>query len=217
MKILGLTGGIATGKSTVSAMLRRRGIPVHDADAVVHGLLERGGAAVSRIAEAFANVVCDGRVDRQALGQKVFSQPQALACLEAILHPLVHRAEAAFLRRCARRRVPMVVLDVPLLLETGGEKRCDSVLLVGCRRFLQEQRALRRPGMTKEKLSAILRRQMSDHDKRRRATWWVPSGLGRAVTYRAVANVVRRMDGIPARHWPPHPRGLQHRKEKRDA
>ena len=130
MKVLGLTGSIGMGKSTAASMLRRLSLPVHDADATVHRLLAAGGAAVPAIAEAFPGVVRDGAVDRAALGARVFGDRAALARLEAIVHPLVRRQTDRFLAASRRRRAPMAVLDVPLLLEGDGHRRCDLVAVV---------------------------------------------------------------------------------------
>jgi dephospho-CoA kinase len=191
MRIVGLTGSIGMGKSTAAAMLRRQGIWVHDADKTVHALLGRGGAAVPAIAKAFPGVVKDGAVDRVALGQRVFGDAPALRRLEAIVHPLVREHTDRFLAAAARARRPVVVLDIPLLFETGG-RRCDAALVVTAPAYLQTQRVLRRPGMTRDKLAAILARQMPDREKRRRADAVVTSGLGKAVTYRQLSRSLRR-------------------------
>ncbi len=197
MRVLGLTGSIGMGKSTAAAMLRRLGLPVHDADATVHRLFGRGGAAVAPIAAAFPGVVRDGAVDRKALGAVVFGDPAALRRLEAIVHPLVRAAEGEFLRRARRRRVRLVVLDIPLLYETGGAGRCDAVAVVTAPPFLQAQRVLRRPGMTPERLAAIRAAQMPDAEKRRRADFVIPTGLGRRPTLRALLLVARRLRRLP--------------------
>lgn len=190
MIVLGVTGSIAMGKSTACALLRAQGVPVHDADATVHALFDRGGAAVAAIDAAFPGVVVDGRVDRARLGPRVLGDAAALKRLEAIVHPLVRAREKAFLDRHRRAGRDLVALDIPLLFETGGEKRCDATLVVSAPALIQRQRALRRPGMTAEKLAAILARQMPDAEKRRRADHVVPSGLGRAVTWRALAAIL---------------------------
>lgn len=195
MRILGLTGSIGMGKSTAAAMLRRLGVPVHDADATVHRLLARGGKAVGAVAAAFPGVVRDGTVDRAALGARVFGQPAELRRLEAILHPLVRRAEADFLKIQRRRRAPLVVLDIPLLFETGGGARCDAVAVVSCPAFLQEQRVLRRPNMSRARLAAIRAQQMPDAEKRRRADWVVPTGAGRAAALRDLRRIVTLLRG----------------------
>ena len=193
MKVLGLTGSIGMGKSTAAAMLRRLGVPVHDADATVHRLMGQGGAAVTAVAAAFPGVVTDGAVDRRELGRRVFGRPAELKRLEAILHPLVRRAETAFLKRHRRYGTKLVVLDIPLLFETGGERRCDRVAVVSCPAFLQAQRVLRRPGMSAERLAAILAQQTPDTEKRRRADFVLRSGVGRVPVLRALKRIVTVM------------------------
>ncbi|MCH7540497.1 MAG: dephospho-CoA kinase [Proteobacteria bacterium] len=222
MVILGLTGSIAMGKTTAAGLLRRLGVPVFEADREVHALLARGGAAVPMVAAEFPGLVTDGVVDRSALGQRVFADAQALADLEAILHPLVRRSEQRFLRAAALRRVPLVVLDIPLLLETGGERAVDATLVVSAPAFIQESRVFGRPGMTPERLQAVLGRQMADVEKRRRADFVVPTGLGRRETLRRLKGIVtlmRRQRGrnSPPSRWPrerharSHPRYRDHR------
>lgn len=198
MKILGLTGSIGMGKSTAATMLRRLGVPVHDADATVHRLMAPNGAAVAAITAAFPAAMADGRISRPLLGRLVFGDRAALRRLEAILHPLVRREEQAFLCRHRRRRSALVVLDVPLLLETGGQARCDRVVVVSCPAFLQAQRVLARPGMGPQRLAAIRAQQMPDRAKRRRADWVVPSGLGRAVTMRHLRRIVEILRSVPS-------------------
>jgi dephospho-CoA kinase len=189
--VLGLTGSIGMGKSTAAAMLRRLGVPVHDADAAVHRLMAKGGAAVPAIATAFPDVVVDGAVDRQALGQRVFDDPAALRRLEAILHPRVRRQARDFIKRHRRRGTPLVVLDIPLLFETGGERLCDAVAVVSAPRFVQEARVLRRPGMTRRRLAGIRARQVPDPVKRRRADFVVETGLGKRPTLRRLRQIVK--------------------------
>ncbi len=193
MRVLGLTGSIGMGKSAAARALRRLGVPVHDADAAVHGLLGPGGGAVAAVARAFPGVVADGAVDRAALGRRVFNNPAALARLEAILHPLVQRSEQRFLRHASARRQPVAVLDIPLLFETGGERRCDAVIVVLAPRFVQEGRVLRRKGMTAARLLAVRARQMPDAEKRRRADFVVPTGLDKRASLRRLAAIVRVM------------------------
>ncbi len=203
MVILGLTGSIGMGKTTVAAMFRRLGVPVHDADAAVHDLTAKGGAAVGAVAKAFPGVVVQGAVDRQALGRRVFGDAKALKRLEAILHPMVRACERRFLAAQARRRAPLVVLDIPLLYETGGEERCDAVVVVSAPRFLQAARVLDRPGMNPGKLAAILGRQVPDAAKRRRADFVVATGLGRGDSLRAVRRIVRVAKARHGAKWPP--------------
>lgn len=193
MHIIGLTGSIAMGKSTAAAMLKRLGLPVFDADTTVHALTGPGGAALLQLETLFPGAVTDQGLDRLAVGAQVFQNPNKKRALEAILHPLVRRQQRAFLQRFRRMRRPAVVLDVPLLFETGGERRCDSVLVVSAPAFLQRQRALARPGMTPQKLAGILKAQMPDAQKRRRADAVIPTGLGKAVTLRALKAALRRV------------------------
>ena len=207
MKILGLTGSIGMGKSTAAAMLRRMGWPVHDADATVHRLMGKGGKAVAAIEAAFPGVAPQGMVSRPELGRRVFGDVAALRRLEAIIHPLVRAEELAFLRRHARRRTALVVLDIPLLFETGGAARCDKVVTLSCPAFLQAQRVLARPGMGMDRLRAILAQQMADGQKRKRADFVVFSGCGKALTWRTLRRVaaqVLKQSGPGV--WPPRPK-----------
>jgi dephospho-CoA kinase len=200
MQIVGLTGSIGMGKSAAANMLRRQGVWVHDADATVHKLLGKGGAAVAAIGKAFPGVVRNGAVDRIALGKRVFGDTRALRRLEAIVHPLVRARTDRFIAAAARAHRPLVVLDIPLLFETGG-RRVDKTIVVSAPAFLQAQRVLRRPGMSAEKFGQILARQMPDREKRRRADTVISSGLGKALTYRQLARAVRRLRSQPARRW----------------
>ena len=193
MIILGLTGSIGMGKSTAARQLRRLGLPVYDADAVVHRLMAKGGAAVARIAQAFPQAIVEGAVDRRRLGARVFGDDAALARLEAILHPLVRLQERLFLQQARRRRTPIVVLDIPLLFEGGGDRRVDAVIVVSCPAFLQEQRVLSRPGMTKNKLAAIRSRQLDDREKRRRADFVIPTGLCRRQALRRLCAMLHEL------------------------
>jgi dephospho-CoA kinase len=190
VKVIGLTGSIGMGKSTAAAMFRRLGIPVHDADAAVHRLLARGGFAVKPVVAAFPGVVRGGAVDRAALGRRVFGDPAALRRLEAILHPLVRAASVRFLARTRGRRQDLAVLDVPLLFETGGEKRCDAVVVVSAPPFVQRGRVLARPGMTEARLAQILAQQMPDREKRARADFVVETGLGKRYTLCSIAEII---------------------------
>lgn len=202
MIILGLTGSIGMGKSTAARMLRRMGIPVHDADASVHALMGPGGAAVPAVADAFPGVQSGDAIDRRALGRRVFGDDAALARLERILHPRVRAAEDGFLAAAGRRRCRLVVLDIPLLYETAGDRRVDGVVVVSAPRRIQELRVLARPGMTVERLDQIKARQVPDAEKRRRATWVIPTGLGHRPALRALYRVVRQCTD---RDWqPPH-------------
>src|SRR5262249_20493839 len=205
MVIVGLTGSIGMGKSTAAKMLREMGGPVYDADAAVHALQAPGGAALPAIEAAFPGVVKQGVLDRQALGARVFGNKQALRKLEAIVHPLVGQQQRRFLRAAARRRAPIVVLDIPLLFEGSGERRVDATLVVSAPAFLQRRRVMARPGMTEEKLAGILRQQVPDPMKRRRATVVIPTGLGLAPTRLALEKAVVRLKRRRGRFWPANP------------
>lgn len=187
--MLGLTGSIGMGKSTAAAMFARLHVPVFDADAEVHALQAPDGRALAAIAVAFPGVVGVAGLDRAALGQRVFGDPAALARLTAILHPLVAAARARFLRRHASAR--LVVLDIPLLFETGGDRAVDAVAVVSAPARVQRARVLARPGTTPAKFAAIVARQMPDAEKRRRADYLIPTGRGRRATFDSVRAIVR--------------------------
>ena len=193
MRILGLTGSIAMGKSTAAAMLRRMGVPVHDSDAAVHALTKSGGAAIPHILAAFPDVAAGKGIDRKALSQRAFDDPAVLRKLEAILHPMVRAETARFIKQQHARGEKLIVLDVPLLLETGGEKRCHAVAVVSAPRVVQLRRVLDRPGMSLRKLAGIEARQMPDVEKRKRADFVIPTGLGRRATWVALMKAVRKM------------------------
>lgn len=202
--IVGLTGSIGMGKSAAGAMLRRMGVPVHDADRAVHGLLGKGGAAVPAVEAAFPGVVCGGTVDRQRLAARVFGDRVALRRLEAILHPMVRREAREFVRRQAQRRTRLIVLDIPLLFETGQHAMCDALIVVSAPRFVQDARALTRPGMTAERLRAIRAEQTPDREKRRRADFVVRTGLSKRETLRRLRAIVRLLRQCPNRCPPAH-------------
>jgi dephospho-CoA kinase len=186
MKVIGLTGSIGMGKSTTAALFRLCRVPVFDADRMVHRAEGKGGSAVAAIAREFPAMVVDGAVDRARLGQLVFQDKTALARLEAILHPILRQQQAGFIARARAARRPLVVLDIPLLLETGGAKQVDLVIVVSCPGFLQRARVLARRNMTPARLNAIIARQMSDRDKRRRADIILQTGLGKRFVLRQV-------------------------------
>ena len=175
MFVIGLTGSIAMGKTTTARLFAEEGVPVHDADAAVHKLYE--GEAAPAIEAAFPGVTRDGKVDRVALGQRVVGDPPALQRLEQIVHPLVRAAGTKFLKDAEARGVPVVVLDIPLLFETGGEARVDATVVVSAPDEMQRARVLER-GVSLERLEALLGRQMPDAEKRRRADFVVDSGQG---------------------------------------
>ena len=176
MIILGLTGSLGMGKSTTAKMFAEAGVLVHDADAAVHRLYE--GEAVPLIEAAFPGSTAGGKVDRGKLGQRVIGNAAAMRKLEAIVHPLVRKAEERFLAEAARAGATVAVLDIPLLFETGGDKRCDAVVVVSAPPGTQRARVLERPGMTEAKFQALAGKQMPDADKRARADFIVDSGQG---------------------------------------
>jgi dephospho-CoA kinase len=193
MIILGLTGGIGMGKSTAAAAFRRARIPVFDADAAVHRLQARGGHAVRAIEAAFPGTVRDGAVDRVALRQAVLGKPDALARLEAILHPMVRQEERSFVARAKRRGDRAVVLDIPLLFETGGDARVDRVVVVSAPRSVQMQRVRARRRMSAADIAAVIARQMPDAEKRRRADVVVRTGLSRHHALRTISRLIREV------------------------
>jgi len=197
MFILGLTGSIGMGKSVTAAVFARCGIPVHDADAAVHRLY--GGEAAAAIAEAFPGMVTDGVVDRAALGARVLADPAAMAKLELIVHPLVQQSQRAFLAAAQARGERIVVLDIPLLLETDASNRVDAVVVVSAPPAVQRERVLARPGMSDAKLDAILLKQMPDVEKRRRAHFVVDSSRGVDSVERQVCGILRAVAGLPGR------------------
>lgn len=171
MLVIGLTGGIATGKSTTATMITDRGIPLHDADAAVHDMMAAGGLATGPVAKAFGDEIltAEGAVDRQRLGRAVFADSASRKQLEALIHPLVAADRDRFLDEHRKAGAPLVVLDIPLLFETGGDAVCDFVILCSTSEQTQRERALARDGMTETKLDAILASQMPLAEKRTKA------------------------------------------------
>jgi dephospho-CoA kinase len=212
MIVVGLTGSIGMGKSAAGAMLRRMRVPLFDADRVVHRLLAPGGAAVAAVAAAFPCVQTEkGGIDRALLGKRVFGDPDALARLEHIIHPMVANAEKRFLAHARARREPIAVLDIPLLFESCGAGRCDYVVVVSAPAMVQRQRVLRRPGMTEARFAAILAQQMPDAEKRRRADFVVSTGLARSRSLRRLHAIVRLL-----RSGKPLPAGRSRRRSRKE-
>lgn len=178
MITVGLTGSIGMGKSTTAAMFAAEGVPVYDADAEVHALYAKGGAAVEPVGAAFPGVVVDGAIDRTLLSQRVVGKPDEMKRLEAIVHPLVGQSRVGFFEKAVAAGADIVILDIPLLFETGGETRMDAVVVVSAPADVQRQRVLARPGMDEAKLDAILARQMADAEKRARAHFVIDTGQG---------------------------------------
>lgn len=189
MIVLGLTGSIGMGKSTTGRLFAEAGVPVYDADTTVHALY--AGKAAPAIEAAFPGTVVDGAVDRAELGRYVVGNPEALARLEKIIHPLVREVRDAFLRDACARLCPIAVLDIPLLFETDAQRQVDAVVLVTTSAEIQRARVLERPEMTSEKLDAILARQMPDAEKRRRSHFRIETGHGLNTARRRVASILR--------------------------
>lgn len=190
MYILGLTGSIGMGKTEAAKAFRELGVPVFDSDAEVHALFDVGGAAVAVVAEAFPEALIEDRIDRSVLGEIVFSEPRLLSELEEMVHPLVRQAQFVFLEESGRIGAPLVVLDIPLLLESGADKNCDAVAVVSAPESVQRERVLARPGMTEERYEAILSQQMPDEEKRHLATYIIPTDQGLAVSADVIKEIV---------------------------
>ena len=193
--ILGLTGSIGMGKTTAAGYFSQAGVPVFDADLAVAQLYRNEAAPL--IEETFPGTVRDGAVDHDLLAQRALADPSAIRRLEAIVHPLVRIKEATFLRESAG--VGLVVLDIPLLFETHGERRCDAVVVVSAPLVAQRERVLGRPGMTEERFEAILHRQMPDEEKRRRAHFVIDTSRSHAAARRQVDDIIRALAGRPSR------------------
>ena len=191
MFLLGLTGSIGSGKSTTTQIFRVFGVPVHDADATVHALYR--GEAAPLIEAAFPGSVVDGVVDRKKLGALLDGKAERFKALERIVHPLVHQAEAQAVIRARQAGKRLMVLDIPLLFETGGEKRCHAVLVTSVTPALQRQRVLEREGMSEALFNAILARQMPDSEKRRRAHIVLDTGHGIDAARRDIAALLKAL------------------------
>ena len=197
---LGLTGSIGMGKTQAARAFAHLGAAVFDADATVHEVLAPGGSAAERVAAAFPQAVSEGVVDREALGRIVFADAAALERLEAIVHPVVRRAERAFLAAARRRRVALAVLDIPLLFETGAASRVDATAVVSAPPVVQRTRVLGRRGMSAARLAAILERQIPDREKCRRADFVILTGLGRGFSLRRIRDIVTMLTKPPGAH-----------------
>ncbi|MDI3469544.1 MAG: Dephospho-CoA kinase [Pseudolabrys sp.] len=195
MFILGLTGSLGMGKSTAAKFFAEEGVPVHDADAVVHRLYD--GEATAAIEAAFSGTTADGKVDRGKLGAHLIAHPGDFKRLEAIVHPLVQAAEKKFL--AAHADAPVVVLDIPLLYETAAEARCDAVVVVSAPPDVQRARVFNRPGMTDERFESIVSRQVPDAVKRERADFIVDSGQSFDHARAQVREILRAVSTMPKR------------------
>jgi dephospho-CoA kinase len=197
MFVIGLTGSIGMGKTTTARFFADAGVPVHDADATVHRLYE--GEAAAAIEAAFPVTAVGGKVDRNKLAARVLGDQAALRQLEAIVHPLVRQEEARFLADAEKRGAAVAVLDIPLLLETRGEERVDAIVTVSAPPEVQRERVLQRPGITEEKLEAMIANQLPDAEKRRRADFIVDTSQGFDAARAQVAQILRAVAKMPRR------------------
>jgi dephospho-CoA kinase len=197
MIVLGLTGSIGMGKSTAGEFFAEAGVPMHDADAAVHRLY--AGPAAPLIEAAFPGTTRDGVVDRARLADRVISDPAALKRLEAIVHPLVRGEEEQFLASAEAAGAPVAVLNIPLLFETGGDARCDAIVVVSAPAETQRERVMSRPGMTEEKFTGLLDKQMPDAEKRRRADFVVDTSQDFDSTRAQVRAILRQAANLPRR------------------
>jgi dephospho-CoA kinase len=197
MIILGLTGSIGMGKSTTAKLFAEAGVPVYDADAAVHALYE--GEAAPAIEAAFPGTTTDGKVNRNKLSERVVHDPEAMRRLEQIVHPMLGASRQKFLQDAERSGAPVAVVDVPLLFETGGEKRVDAVVVVTTTPEIQRERILARPNMTREKLDAVLVRQMPDSEKRKRAHFIVDTSHGLDPVRLQIQDILSKAVKMPLR------------------
>ena len=195
MFLIGLTGSIGMGKSLTASLFQKEGVPVYDADAAVHSLYEKDGAAVAPIGALVPEAIIDGAVDRAILGQHVLKDGEKLKALEAIVHPLAGEAQMEFLLRNEKAGTKVVVLDIPLLLEGNGEKFVDSVVVVSAPYDLQRARVLARPGMSEERFVDILAKQVPDAEKRKRAEFIVDSSISVEDAHAQVRVILEAIEG----------------------
>ena len=193
MVIIGLTGSIAMGKSETAKMFRSLDVPVFDADEAVHALYAKDGGAVEGVGALFPSAIQEGAVDRAKLAQLVLNDANALKALEALVHPLVQAERQKFIDRAQADGAPIVVLDIPLLFETGAESQVDKIVVVSAPEEVQRARALARPGMTEEKFEAILQKQVPDSQKRGKANFIVDSSKGLAAAKAQVVDIVNTL------------------------
>lgn len=189
MRIIGLTGSIGMGKSTLADQFRFIGVPVHDADQTVHDLMRPGGKAFEQIKNAFPDVIMNGEIDRKKLGQIVFNDDDKRHILESIIHPLVRQSSQQFIAQCRKRREKICVLDIPLLFETGRDKDMDEVICVTAPLWVQKRRVLKRKNMTEDKFKAIAKTQIPDYRKRYLSDHIITTAKGRRHTLNAVKRI----------------------------
>lgn len=198
---VGLTGSIATGKSEVAKMFSAAGIPVFDSDAEVHGLYTEPETR-DLLGKVFPDVIVDGEIDRQRLGQRALGSPEDLKKLESLIHPLVRKGRDRFIAHWRKQDCPLVILDIPLLLETGQEKELDYVIVVSADEEVQRKRAMARPGMTEQKLAGILKRQMPDMEKRKRGDFVIENSGSLEHLRMQVDALIRKLAELARTHKP---------------
>tara|TARA_Y100001970_G_scaffold294127_1_gene447254 strand:+ start:105595 stop:106248 length:654 start_codon:yes stop_codon:yes gene_type:complete len=206
MLVIGITGSIGMGKSTIAGVFKEYGAAVWDADRAAHSFLEPGGLAVSQIAKLFPKACKTNSkdqlfIDRTELGKEVLKKNGNLKAIEKILHPLIHQQEKKFLLSAKLQRYSIVVLDIPLLFESNRTDRFDAILVVSAPEFVQRLRVLSRPGMTNEKYEAILNHQMSDEEKRRKADFVLETGLNKAFSRKSLLRIIKTLEKRPCRKW----------------
>jgi len=206
MIVVGLTGSIGMGKSTAAEMLMQMGVPVHDSDKIAREAAADGGAAIPEILKQFPDAFVDGKLDRGLLGQIIFKDDAKRVALESIIHPMVRQSQQDFMRAEAAKGHKIVVLDIPLLYETGAETRVDKVIVVSAPFFVQKKRVMARPGMTESKFKGILASQVPDEEKRARADFVVLTGLGKVYTERALKKVIGSLLNGQSNNFPPYAR-----------
>ena len=193
MIIIGLTGSIGMGKTTIANMFADLGVPVLDSDKVVHALLEENKTIIANIARHFPAALKNGKLDRSEIGKAVFADAKKLKALEAILHPAVRKAQQAFIKNEKQKKQKAVILDIPLLFETGAEKRVDHVVVVTAPAIVQKARVMKRPGMSQEKFRRIIKRQMTDTQKRKKADFIIHNGGTKQESLRQVKQILKVM------------------------
>lgn len=193
MKVVGLTGSIGMGKSVLATQARSLGIPVHDADMVVHQLMQPDGAAFAQVQTHFPTAVIDGKIDRKALGTIVFHDPDKRAVLERIIHPLVRQSSAKFIALCRKHRHAFCILDIPLLFELGRDRDMDYIICVSAPKYVQQRRVLARPNMTLDKYNAIVKTQFPDYRKRLLSDRVILSSRGKRHTLNALKKLKKDM------------------------
>lgn len=193
MIVLGLTGGIATGKSTASKMFAHEGVPIFDADACVHQMMKYNSTLIKAVEGHFPEAVQKQIINRSALGAIVFQDEQKLTLLESLIHPHVRAQELAFIQKHKRARRDIILLDIPLLFETDAHTLCDLIAVTHCPVFIQWQRAMRRPRMSEEKLRSILQKQMHPQERLARADWVLQSGIGKYAMLKGVKQLIKEL------------------------